>query len=105
MMNYAIALTSLFVSMPAFAADPAPWATYRGNPQRTGNTDNQPGPAAPVVLWSVKSQDHFVASPAVIGDKLYISGLGGFNRPTISLFPLAGKGPKVEPFWSKSAPY
>jgi hypothetical protein len=86
------------------AADPGPWATYRGNPQRTGNTDNQPGPASPAVLWSVKSQDHFVASPVPIGDKLYVSGLGGFNRPTISLFPLAGKG-KVEPAWSKSAPY
>jgi outer membrane protein assembly factor BamB len=89
---------------PLIAANPAPWATYRGNPQRTGNTDNQPGPAAPAVLWSVKSQDHFIASPAIIGDKLYISGLGGFNRPTIALFPLTGKG-KVEPVWTKSAPY
>ena len=89
----------------ASAADPLPWATYRGNPQRTGNTDNLPGPAAPGVLWSVKSQDHFVASPVPIGDKLFVSGLGGFNRPTLSLFPLASKGSKVEPFWSKSAPY
>lgn len=96
-------LTALCGSAPA--ADPAPWATYRGNPQRTGNTDNLPGPAAPAVLWSVKSQDHFVASPVPIGDKLFVSGLGGFNRPTLSLFPLASKGPKVEPFWSKSAPY
>ena len=85
-------------------ADPAPWATYRGNPQRTGNTDNQPGPAAPALLWSVKSQDHFVASPVPMGDKLYISGLGGFNRPVLSLYPLA-KGPKPEPVWVKSAPY
>src|SRR6185312_15317941 len=103
-MKYAIAIASLLVSFPAFAADPAPWGTYRGNPQRSGNTDNQPGPASPTVLWSVKSQDHFVASPVPVGDKLYISGLGGFNRPTISLFPLNGAG-KVEPAWSKSAPY
>ena len=26
------------------AADPGPWATYRGNSQRTGNTDGKPGP-------------------------------------------------------------
>lgn len=90
---------------PAPAADPAPWATYRGNPQRTGNTDNQPGPDKPAVLWAVKSQDHFVASPVPVGDKLYVSGLGGFNRPTISLFPFTPKGPKPEPAWSKSAPY
>ncbi|MDB5309998.1 MAG: putative cell surface protein/ lipoprotein [Gemmataceae bacterium] len=87
------------------AADPGPWATYRGNPQRTGNTDNQPGPDKPAVLWAVKSQDHFVASPVPVGDKLYVSGLGGFNRPTISLFPFAAKGPMPQPAWSKSAPY
>ncbi len=85
----------LFLATAAPAADPAPWATYRGNPQRTGNTDGQPGPAAPALLWSVKSQDHFIASPVpVAADKLYVSGLGGFNRPVVSLFPLA-KGPKV----------
>jgi outer membrane protein assembly factor BamB len=89
----------------SLAADPAPWCTYRGNPQRTGNTDNQPGPDKPAVLWAVKSQDHFVASPVPVGDKIYLSGLGGFNRPTIALFPVAGKGPKIEPVWSKSAPY
>ncbi|HXD85349.1 MAG TPA: PQQ-binding-like beta-propeller repeat protein [Urbifossiella sp.] len=85
----------------SLAAEPAPWAAYRGNPQRTGNTDNQPGPAKPTVLWSLKSQDHFVASPVAIGDKFYISGLGGFNRPTIALYPFT----KPEPIWSKSAPY
>ena len=87
------------------AADPGPWATYRGNPQRTGNTDNLPGPTQPAVLWVVKSQDHFVASPVPVGDKLYVSGLGGFNRPTVSLFPLGAKGPAAQPAWSKSAPY
>ena len=87
------------------AADPGPWATYRGNPQRTGNTDNQPGPDKPAVLWVVKSQDHFLASPVPVGDKLYLSGLGGFNRPTVSLFPLGAKGPTPQPAWSKSAPY
>src|SRR5437667_3959806 len=103
-MNRLLSVLALFVAAPVSAAEPAPWATYRGNPQRTGNTDNQPGPDKPTVLWAVKSQDHFVAAPVPIGDKLYLSGLGGFNRPTISLFPLAAKGgPKIEPIWSKSA--
>src|SRR5205823_1877025 len=71
MKHLAASVILLSATIPASAADPSAWATYRGNPQRTGNTDNQPGPAAPAVLWSVKSQDHFVASPAIIGDKLY----------------------------------
>ena len=73
------------------AAEPGPWATYRGNPQRTGNTDNQAGPEKPVVLWVVKSQDHFVASPVPVKDGMYLAGIGAFNRPTISVFPLAAK--------------
>src|SRR5580692_10394995 len=88
----------------ADAADPGPWATYRGNPQRTGNTDNLPGPANPGVLWVVKSTDHFLAAPVPVNDSVYISGLGAFNRPTISLFPMAAKSPP-QPVWTKSAPY
>ncbi len=89
----------------SFAADPAPWATYRGNPQRTGNTDGVPGPATPAVLWAVKSQDHFVAAPVPIGpDRVFVSALGAFNRPTVAVFPLAAKGANPEPAWSRSAP-
>ena len=70
-----LALLSLIAfAGTASAADPLPWATYRGNPQRTGNTDNLPGPAAPAVLWSVKSQDHFVASPVPTAGRLLIRG-------------------------------
>ena len=88
------------------AADPAAWATYRGNPQRTGNTDNQPGPDKPAVLWAVKSaQENFVAAPVPLGDRVFLSALGGFNRPVVSVFPLAPKGPMPEPAWSKTAPY
>ncbi|HYH69179.1 MAG TPA: PQQ-binding-like beta-propeller repeat protein [Urbifossiella sp.] len=104
-MKCAPVLALVLLATPAAAADPGPWATYRGNPQRTGNTDGKPGPAAPAVLWSVRSQDHYVASPVVVGDRVMLSGLGGFNRPTISLFPLAAAGAKVEPAWSKSAPF
>ena len=32
-------LALLALASPLFAADPAPWATYRGNAARTGNTD------------------------------------------------------------------
>lgn len=95
----------LFFPVAAHAADPGPWATYRGNPQRTGNTDNRPGPATPAVIWALKSTDHFIASPVPLGDKLYVSGLGGFNRPVVNVFPLAPKGGKPDPVWSKSAPY
>lgn len=104
-MHQRLALVVLVaLAAPALAADPGPWATYRGNPQRTGNTDGKPGPEKPAVLWALKSQDHFVASPVAVGDKVLLSGLGGFNRPTISLFPLAPAGGKVEPVWSKTAP-
>ncbi|MCE9568214.1 MAG: PQQ-binding-like beta-propeller repeat protein [Planctomycetes bacterium] len=86
------------------AADPGPWATYRGNPQRTGNTDNVAGPEKPAVLWAIKSNDHFLAAPVPVKDSIYVSGVGAFNRPTITLFPLAAK-PPTQPTWSKSAPY
>ena len=87
-----------------FAAEPGPWSTYRGNPARTGNTDSQPGPDKPVVSWVLKSQDHFVASPVPVKDGVYLAGIGAFNRPTISLLPVAAKNPP-QPVWTKSAPY
>lgn len=92
------------ISGSASAAEPGPWATYRGNPARTGNTDNRPGPEKPAVLWVVKSQDHFVASPVPVKDGIYLSGIGAFNRPTISVFPLAAKS-TPKPIWTKSAPF
>src|SRR5437764_918756 len=62
---------------PAGAVDP--WCTYRGNEQRTGNTDGIAGPKQPKVLWVVKSNDHYIASPVPWQNRLYISGLGSFN--------------------------
>ena len=56
-----------------------PWATYRGNAQRTGNADGLAGPASPRVLWVHRAQEHFIASPVPAGDQLLLSGLGGFN--------------------------
>jgi outer membrane protein assembly factor BamB len=86
------------------AADPGPWATYRGNPQRTGNTDGIAGPEKPAVLWAVKSTDHFLAAPVPVRDGIYVAGIGAFNRPSVHLYPLAAKNPPVAE-WTKSAPY
>jgi len=81
-----------------------PWATYRGNAARTGNTDGKPGPDKPGVEWVLKSQDHFVAAPVPVGqDRVFVSALGAFNRPMISVLPLVGKSPA--PAWSRSAPF
>jgi outer membrane protein assembly factor BamB len=104
-MKHLLALIVLgIVSGSAQAAEPPPWGTYRGNPQRTGNTDNQPGPEKPTALWVLKSADHFVAAPVPVKDGVYLTGIGAFNRPTISVLPFAAKNP-VQPTWVKSAPY
>src|SRR6266404_4622995 len=80
----------------------ADWPTARGNPQRTGCVDNQPGPATPNVLWVHKSQDHFIASPVPAGDRLYVAGIGGFNTPSLLALPIEPKGMPA-PIWTRSA--
>jgi outer membrane protein assembly factor BamB len=103
------ALVALLVaSAPASAADPGPWATHRGNPQRTGCTDGKPGPDKPAVLWvlkpdDVQKRDDYIAAPVPIGDNVYVAGRGGLNRPVIGVYRTGAKGP--EPVWSLSAPY
>ena len=96
------AFAFLILASTASAADPAAWATYRGNPARTGNTDGKAGPAAPAVVWARKSEDHFVASPVPSGEGLLLSAFGAFNRPMVSLFPAKDDGKAV---WARSAPY
>lgn len=103
-MKRILTILALLISASAEAADPGPWATYRGNPQRAGNTDNQPGPEKPAVLWVMKSADHYVGAPVPVKDGIYVTGIGGFNRPTISVFPFGAKNPPM-PTWTKSAPY
>ena len=85
--------------LPAAAIEP--WATYRGNSQRTGNTDGPAGPAKPVVLWVHKSQDHFIAAPVPLGNRFFISGLGAFNPSTFSSLAADPKADK-RIVWSKS---
>ncbi len=81
-----------------------PWATYRGNPQRTGNTDGVAGPASPKVLWVLKSKDHFIASPVPIGNRLYVSGLGAFNLGNFACLS-TDPNAKTRTLWMKSTPY
>lgn len=86
------------------AAEPGPWATHRGNPQRTGNTDGIAGPDKPAVLWVLKSKDHYIAAPVPVKDGIYLSGIGAFNRPQIGLYPLENKTPPLAT-WTKGPPY
>lgn len=89
-------------ALSSFAAEP--WTTYRGNPQRTGNTDGKPGPDKPAVHWVYKSQDHYIASPVPAGSNIIFSGLGAFNRPSMIGLPITPKK-IVEPAWVRSAPF
>jgi outer membrane protein assembly factor BamB len=99
------ALCAFVVNSLCLAAQPiSAWSTYRGNAQRTGNIDGQPGPAAPKVLWVFKSQDHFVASPVPFGDRVFIAGLGGFNVPSFYCLFAEPKAPQ-RAAWTKGTPY
>ena len=77
---------------------------YRGNAQRTGNTDGKAGPTNPAVLWVLPSKEHFVASPTPAGDRIFISGLGPFN---VSTFYSLAADPKADPRvqWTKTTPF
>lgn len=92
------------LSAPAIAQTVEPWATYRGNPQRTAHTDGLPGPAAPKVLWALKSKDHYIASPVPVGNRLYVSGLGAFNLGNFACLSTE-PGAKARTLWTKSTPY
>src|SRR5262245_36267756 len=97
-----LSLCSLFL-YGSFLFSAEPWPTARGNAKRTGCIDNQPGPAAPRVLWVYHSKDHFLATPVPYEDRLYVSGLGGFNVSTLLALPLDSKDPP-KPIWSRSTP-
>jgi outer membrane protein assembly factor BamB len=96
------ALTSCWVLT---SASPAvePMSTYRGDSQRSGS-DGKAGPSAPKVLWSWKSNDHFIAAPVASKDQLFVSGLGGFNIPVLTCLNVDPKAAK-RVAWSKSTPY
>jgi outer membrane protein assembly factor BamB len=85
------------------AAEPD-WSMYRGNTQRTGNTDGKPGPTNPAVLWVHPSKEHFVASPTPAGDRVFFTGLGAFN---VSTFYSLAVDPKADQrtLWTKTTPF
>jgi outer membrane protein assembly factor BamB len=56
------------------------------------------------VLWSWKSADHFVAAPVASGDRLFVSGLGGFNIPAFACLDLDPRSAK-RVVWTKGTPY
>ena len=101
----AVLIGALAASPTALAQDKPlqGWSTYRGNPARTGCSDNLAGPAAPKVLWVFKSQEHFIATPSPAGDRLFVSGLGAFN---VSTFACLSTDPKADKrvIWSKTTP-
>src|SRR5207248_10880464 len=94
-------LMSLVFALPLQGQDA--WSTYRGNSQRTGCTDGKPGPAKPEILWVEKSEEHFIAAPVPVGDRVYASSISGFNVPTLYLFDTAPQA-KKRSVWTKSAP-
>ncbi len=101
-----IGLAALFlvaISSRGIAQTIEPWATYRGNPQRTAS-DGLPGPVAPKVLWTFKSKDNFIASPLPVGNRLYVSGLGAFNTGQFACLSTE-PGAKTRVLWAKQTPY
>src|SRR4051794_33086332 len=103
--NMIRSLLILVITTIPVVADDAPWATFRGNAQRTGNTDGVAGPAKPEVLWFVKSSEKFIASPVVAGTELLLPALSAFNGGVVNSFPINPKDPKeIKPTWSKGPP-
>jgi outer membrane protein assembly factor BamB len=80
-----------------------PWATFRGNLARTGNTDGLAGPANPKVLWVFKSAENFISAPVPSGNWLYVSGLGTFNVSSVHALN-TGLGAKERVAWTKTTP-
>jgi outer membrane protein assembly factor BamB len=85
------------------ATEIEPWATFRGNLARTGNTDGLAGPANPKVLWVLKSTENFIAAPVPFDNRLYVSGLGTFNVSSVHALN-TGPGAKERVAWSKTTP-
>jgi outer membrane protein assembly factor BamB len=103
-----ISLLSLLLCALASLREPSsaaePWATYRGNAERTGCTDGKAGPAAPKVLWALPSQEHFIAAPVPSADRVFVSGLGAFNVSTFRALATDLKAAE-RVAWSKSTPF
>jgi outer membrane protein assembly factor BamB len=97
----ALLLLTLFLTLPRASAD---WTTSRGNLQRTGNIDAQPGPKKPRVLWAYKAAQHFIASPVPDAGTLYLPGLGAFNTPAFHALSIDADIAE-RALWSKGSPF
>src|SRR5262245_56666769 len=93
----------LCVSVVNSSSGQEAWATYRGNSQRTGCADGKAGPTKPDVLWVHKSADHYIAAPVPLGQRLFVSGISGFNVPGIQMLDVNPQA-KQRAVWTKSAP-
>jgi outer membrane protein assembly factor BamB len=102
-MRYSLLVILLVFAAPALAQKSEPWSTFRGNPQRTGNTDGLPGPQTAKILWTYKSKDHHLSSPVPFGGRLLLSGLTGFNIGYVSRISTE-PGAKERVIWSKTTP-
>ncbi|MGE5192226.1 MAG: PQQ-binding-like beta-propeller repeat protein [Deltaproteobacteria bacterium] len=80
------------------------WLTHRGNPQRTGAADDQPGPKSPKVLWVHKTREHYIAAPVPGGKEVYLSSLGAFNTSRFDALAVEPASQK-RITWAKSAPF
>ena len=87
-----------------FISARADWPAARGNAQRTGNVDGQPGPKSGKVLWSYESTDHFISTGSP-GDKLlFVPALGTLNSGVISAVSTEPGAGAKRVIWSKSQP-
>ncbi|MFO0880285.1 MAG: PQQ-binding-like beta-propeller repeat protein [Gemmataceae bacterium] len=80
-----------------------PWTTYRGDARRSGNPEGKAGPEAGKVLWAYKAKEHFIASPVVAGERVYVSGLSFINTSIFYSLDTAATAEK-RVAWQKSSP-
>jgi outer membrane protein assembly factor BamB len=92
------------ILLPAGLSRAADWPTVRGNPQRTGNVDDLPGPKSPNVSWVYKTMDHFVATPVPAGKTIYLPTVGALNTGGFMAVALAPQATE-RLLWSKTVPY
>ena len=79
------------------------WPTYQGSARRAGNVDGRAGPKRPRVLWALPGRSHYLAAPAPVGERLFVSALGAFNAPEISALDLAS-GAAERVVWTRRPP-
>jgi outer membrane protein assembly factor BamB len=81
----------------------ADWPAARGNAQRTGNVDGQPGPKTGKVLWTYESADNYISTGSPGNKTLFVPALGTLNSGVISALSTE-QGAAKRLIWSKSQP-